>query len=706
MSRSRILVVLASMTLLLAALAGYADRALFDPDQFANRATDALRDQRVRDVVATEITDDLVLRADADLLAARPLIQSVASGVVGSDAFTAIFHAGVRDLHRAIFERDRDTATLTLVDAATIVRGALRALRPALADEIDADSRVRLIESDIGAVTGELARLGERVRLLAPLLFAAALLLAAGALAVAADRRRAATDLGVGIAVVGVVVVVLYALGRGVVLGRVGDPSERDAAAAVWDSFLGDLRSAGWVLAVSGAVVAAAAASLIRPVEIDEPLRRIGRAVVREPEAGWARLARALGLVVLGLVVIIEREVVLQLAFTLVGAYLVYSGIVVLLRLVYRPPAEPRAAGRGTGVGRRLAVAAVAVLAVAGSVTAFAAGGGTSAPAPESVDTCNGSVELCSRPLAQVVLPATHNSMSAPLPGWFSSEHLEPIPGQLQAGVRGLLIDTHYGDRLANGRVRTDFGAREDLAKAVKQDGVSPSAIEAANRVRARIGFGGKGVRGMYLCHTFCEIGATPLDEALGWIAEFAVAHPGEVLVVVNQDYLEPADFVAAVEKAGLADLAYGGPVTASRPTLREMIDSGRRIVFLAENEAGAAPWYRLAYEALVEETPYTFKPGVLNDRTRVDATCRPNRGPAEGAPLFLMNHWVSTDPTPRPSDAVKVNARDALLRRVRACAEVRGRLPSLIAVNFSEKGDVFGVVDALNADPPRYTPD
>ena len=43
-------------------------------------------------------------------------------------------------------------------------------------------------------------------------------------------------------------------------------------------------------------------------------------------------------------------------------------------------------------------------------------------------------------------------------------------------------------------------------------------------------------------------------------------------------------------------------------PTLREMVDSGRRVVFLAENEAGGAPWYHLAYDGITEETPYAFK--------------------------------------------------------------------------------------------------
>ena len=183
--------------------------------------------------------------------------------------------------------------------------------------------------------------------------------------------------------------------------------------------------------------------------------------------------------------------------------------------------------------------------------------------------------------------------------------------------------------------------------------------MDAALRTRERLGFEGEGERGMYLCHSFCELGATPLDEVLGQIEEFMVANPGEVLVVINQDYVEPADFVAAVEKAGL------GGSGVRRPADREGADpardggSGRRIVFLAENEAGGAPWYRLAYEQITEETPYTFERAAADRPARLEKTCRPNRGPREGAPLFLLNHWVSTDPLPRPSDAAKVNARE-----------------------------------------------
>jgi hypothetical protein len=127
------------------------------------------------------------------------------------------------------------------------------------------------------------------------------------------------------------------------------------------------------------------------------------------------------------------------------------------------------------------------------------------------------------------------------------------------------------------------------------------------------------------------------------------------------------------------------------------MIDDGQRLVLLAEEHAGAAPWYRPAYEAITQETPYTFHSAAeLTRPSTLARTCRPNRG-VDSAPLFLLNHWVSTDPVPRPTDASSVNARAALLRRARECERIRDRLPNLVAVNFYRRGDVFEVVDELN---------
>ena len=128
------------------------------------------------------------------------------------------------------------------------------------------------------------------------------------------------------------------------------------------------------------------------------------------------------------------------------------------------------------------------------------------------------------------------------------------------------------------------------------------------------------------------------------------------------------------------------------------MIDEGQRVVFLAENHAGGAPWYQLAYKRLTEETPYEFRRvALLADPQDLAASCEPNRGPASGAPLFLMNHWISTDPVPLPSNAAKVNAYGPLLQRARDCERIRHHLPNLLAVNFYREGDVFRVVNTLN---------
>ena len=45
-----------------------------------------------------------------------------------------------------------------------------------------------------------------------------------------------------------------------------------------------------------------------------------------------------------GLLVILAREAVIQLLFTLIGVYLIYEGLSAILRLVYRPPADERRA--------------------------------------------------------------------------------------------------------------------------------------------------------------------------------------------------------------------------------------------------------------------------------------------------------------------------------------------------------------------------
>ena len=235
--------------------------------------------------------------------------------------------------------------------------------------------------------------------------------------------------------------------------------------------------------------------------------------------------------------------------------------------------------------------------------------------------------------------------------------------------MRGLLIDAHYGLQVGNA-VRTDLSERSEQAgnkdRELYLKTLGPEGLAAIGRIRDRV-LPGEGKPGVFLCHRFCELGATELTGALRDVREFLVEHPDEVLIIVIEDYVLPSAIVTAFEESGLAEKVYRGPPAGPFPTLREMIDSGRQVVVYAENHGGGAPWYTAGYDGALQETPFTFKRSAqLTNPSNWPATCVPNRG-TDDAPLFLINHWINTDPTPRPSDAAKVNARPVLVGRARA---------------------------------------
>jgi hypothetical protein len=147
---------------------------------------------------------------------------------------------------------------------------------------------------------------------------------------------------------------------------------------------------------------------------------------------------------------------------------------------------------------------------------------------------------------------------------------------------------------------------------------VSRQSIEAAERLRGRLGFRGSGERGVFLCHTFCELGATPLAAGLEDIHDFLVTQPGDVVVVINQDHVARARLRQSgrLEDADLGSFVFALPRGARWPTLRETIERDQRLVVLAEKPGGAAPWYQLAYKRLTQETPFTFA------SRRCPATC------------------------------------------------------------------------------------
>lgn len=307
--------------------------------------------------------------------------------------------------------------------------------------------------------------------------------------------------------------------------------------------------------------------------------------------------------------------------------------------------------------------------------------------APAFTDACNGDRSLCDRRLDELVLAGAHNSMSAAeLPGWLFPNQEKGSVSLLDHGIRALLFDVHNGVPFGNG-VKTELDD-EAASRAKFEKVIGKEAVDAAMRARDQLTGPPSGPRAAYLCHGFCELGATPLVSMLEGVHAFLVEHPGEVLVFVIEDYVTPADIAAAFAESGLERFVYRGDVRGPWPTLRQMIDSGQRVVVFAENDAAGVPWYHPAFET-IQETPYTFHaPGEFS--------CRPNRGGTTGR-LFQINHWIETTPAPKPSNAEIVNAHDFLLARARECQVERGKLPNILAVDFAMTGDAVGVATEMN---------
>ena len=118
----------------------------------------------------------------------------------------------------------------------------------------------------------------------------------------------------------------------------------------------------------------------------------------------------------------------------------------------------------------------------------------------------------------------------------------------------------------------------------------------------------------------------------------------------------------------------------------------------LAENKAGAAPWYQLAYERLTQETPFTFA-----GPAQLDAPADPRRE-LRAEPRARRRAAVPAQPLGQHGPgAAAGQRRDRQRLRRRCCAApatasaIRGQPVNLVAVDFYKRGDLFRVVDTLN---------
>lgn len=690
----RLLLGLATLVVVLGLVATYVRSELATPEAFADRGVAALQSDPVRSIIAEEVAVDLLERRSPDLVAARPLVLTAVEAVLETESFERVLRRAAITAHGILLRGD-DDAAVELRELRGVLVPALRVASPGLAREVPDDLRPQIAEfrsSDAATFTVRAAN-GVSGAALPLLVLGLAGLVAL--VVTAADRRRAAASVGVATTVAALLAVLaLAALEAEVVshagpVGVISQDEARAAARATWDALAGDLRRLLVALGVLGALLWTSAALAAARLDREAAATRAVHVLTGGSLPTPGRVLRGLGVAVLGGLVLLRVDPLFEIVAVLVGGAFVVLGLteaVSTLRGAREGRARPeRPRRRGPIAGGVAVVAALVVAAVL--LTGVLSG----TPAPlkdEELTACNGLPRLCDRRLDQVVLPATHNSMSAAdRPGWLFANQARPIPRQLEDGIRLLMVDPHYGIVNREGRIRTDLTAEGTTRNRVAGE-LGSDAVGAAERLAGRLGLvPDEGRRRVYLCHTLCELGAEGMGRTLREIRGWLERNRAEVLVLLLESSVAPDDVVQAFEDADLepylATLPRGRPL----PTLRSMITSGRRLVVLDEGDGGGAPWFQPGF-VFAQNTS-------ISGFTKDQATCEPNRGTPE-SPLLIANHWVDRFPPPAAA-AARANRASVIERRVSRCRDRLGRTPNAIAVDFYDRGDLLETVARLN---------
>jgi hypothetical protein len=682
--------VLGAVLLWLGILSGLVNRNVLDGDRFAGHIDAMRRDPVVTRQVGAAITER-VLAAAPDLVAVRPLLDVASTSLVGSAAFSPIVRAAARSVHGAFTGQSSGDVALRLVDVGSALAGLLPAIAPQAAAHVPDDLSVtleRVGNSSVAAKTMRIARLVGMLAWLLPLLGAAFFALG---IWLARDRNRATVQTGWGVTAAGAAVGLVALAGAGYA-STVDDQTLSGALIhGAWREFGGVLWWAAALTVGAGLVLVAAATARIPQVDLAVEARRGWRAVTRRPQARWAQIGRGAVFALLGLAAIFRPLLILTVLAVLAGLVLVVAGVGEIAAAAgARRAARPVVARPRRRRLPVLALGAAAVLVVGLIVFDAVPADRHVSVASAAPGTCNGYAQLCSRRYDQVAFPATHNAMSAAdESGWFIPEQPTGVIGQLDAGIRVLLLDTYYGQRTDRSNLVATAPQSHAEALADAEQLYGPNVVASALRLRDALIPKPVGAVMPFLCHGLCELGATAweplMEQVRGWLA----THPRQVVTFFIQDAVSPADTAAVFEQAGLLPYVHTQQPGQPWPTLGQMIDSGRRVVVLMEEHGGgsAYPWLLQGFN-WVQDTPYSNpSPAALS--------CDLNRGSAS-SPLFLVNYWLNRYQS-LVSDARLINAYGEFWPYVSRCRAERHHLPNFVAVNYYDQGDLFRVVNALN---------
>jgi len=669
---------------------------------FADMSVDSLKDPAVRAVISAQIVDQMREQQGVTqqvALAYGPALEPIVGELVKTDAFKALFYAGARHLHEVIFTGARSRILIAVDDAAPMARDSLEISNPELAAKVPDDA----LQVAVGLSQNRgLDRIVYFASITGWLLWpigAVAVGSFAAALLASRDRRGSLFRIGLGLAGSGLFWTVFLIVAVAVVSRLVDGPVDRAAMRAVFRSVTHVLMLTVRVVFCGGLVIAMAALAAG-----DQPVRAKIDDGVQWAKLKWStpHLHGVLGaaIVTVGVLIAAYPEVLTAMVARTLGLTLAFLGLVAVFDFLGVRTPDGLTEGRQTRAMRRIAMISSAVCVVVVLLLGF---GGRNlyealhtqngSGARDGVG-CNGELEACDLRLDEVVLAGTHNSMSAGSEDFYFARHPGGIVPQLRFGVRALLVDVHNGCRIGPYVRTTDYQAVADVA-AARGELTEPERKEL-DRVLALIGAACPPDRDseVFLCHVYCELGSMPATEAFEQIDDFLRWNGNEVVtIVIEDDFVQSEALAGVIRDSGLDRRAVEYQPGVRLPTLGEMVQSGRQVLLMTENEHSALddsapPWLPWAYGGLLQDTPYKYA-------SVEDFSCVRGRGVTPAA-LLMANHWIEGDAVD-PGVAAHANSFETVTQRAFECSRVQGRFPNVIAVDLYTRGDVYSAVNELN---------
>ena len=242
---STVLVVLAALSAAVGIVAGWADRTLFQSQEFADRATAALDSPAVRGILGEELADRLVESGIGSLSSFRSVLVPLLEDVEQTPAFHQLFRAAVAEVHAAVFQSDASRAVLELGDTLSILTSTAKGSHDDLVAKLPADATSLLV--DVSPVLHRIQpwRIVQRARWLDAAAWVVTVAVA-GALVVDRRRRRTVLKLGVATVAGGAAIVAITAAVPRLATDGIRDAALADAARHGIRLFMGDLRLIGW----------------------------------------------------------------------------------------------------------------------------------------------------------------------------------------------------------------------------------------------------------------------------------------------------------------------------------------------------------------------------------------------------------------------------------------------------------------------------